>query len=109
MIACSPGDVVIIIFPFTTGVETKKRPALVLLDTNDEDIVVARITGEFCTTEFDVPITDWQQAGLKLASFVRLHKLYTLGKQRVERHLGTLTISDRQRVRTTLQQISNQL
>ena len=45
MTTYQPGDVVLLAFPFTDGVRQKQRPALVLLDTGDPDIVVARITG----------------------------------------------------------------
>lgn len=37
------GDVVLIAFPFTDLSETKKRPALVVLDADDNDVLVARI------------------------------------------------------------------
>ena len=39
-----PGDVVLVKFPFTSGAGSKLRPALVILDTGDDDLVVARIT-----------------------------------------------------------------
>lgn len=47
-----PGDVVLLAFPFTDGVRQKQRPALVLLDPGDPDIVVAGITSEPYTTAF---------------------------------------------------------
>jgi mRNA interferase MazF len=41
MINYQPGDLVLVAFPFTGG-GSKVRPALVLLDTGDDDILVAR-------------------------------------------------------------------
>ena len=41
-----PGDVVLLVYPFTSGEGAKKRPALVLLDTGDDDVVAARITSQ---------------------------------------------------------------
>ena len=41
-----PGDVVLVEFPFASGVGSKLRPALVILDTGDVDLVVARITSQ---------------------------------------------------------------
>lgn len=38
------GEIVLLSFPFADATGTRRRPALVLLDTGDEDLVVARIT-----------------------------------------------------------------
>ncbi len=37
-----PGDLVLADFPFTTSGPGKPRPALVVLDTGDADVVLAR-------------------------------------------------------------------
>jgi mRNA interferase MazF len=65
------GDLVLIAFPFSSTTETKQRPALVLLDTGDEDILVARVTTQSNTTPFDVTIRDWKAAGLLAPSTIR--------------------------------------
>ncbi|MEX0268340.1 type II toxin-antitoxin system PemK/MazF family toxin [Leptolyngbyaceae cyanobacterium UHCC 1019] len=91
-------------FPFTNE-GSKRRPALVLLDTGDADVVVARVTSQSPQTEYDVPLEEWQNAGLVLPSTVRLHKIATLEKSFVERQLGCLTADDWQRVQKILQQI----
>ena len=93
------GEIVLIRFPFTSGEEEKKRPALVLVDTGDDDIVVARVTSQQGTTAFDVPLSDWRQAGLLLPSIVRIHKLATLEKGLIDRPLGALTARDWQQIR----------
>jgi len=82
-----PGEVVLLAFPFADATEAKRRPALVLLDTGDADVVVARITSQTAQTTLDVELVEWQQAGLLLPSVVRVHKLATLGKRLVERRL----------------------
>lgn len=99
------GELVLIDYPFTTGTQFKLRPALVLLDTGDADVLVARITTQSVTTPFDVPLTDWQSAGLLAPSTVRLHKLVTSAKFRVNRLLGHLEPGDRQKVSVVLQQL----
>ncbi len=38
------GDIVLLKFPFTDASGSKRRPARLLLDTGDDDIVVARVT-----------------------------------------------------------------
>ena len=72
------GEIVLLAFPFVGGTGTKRRPALVLLDTGNADIVVARITSQAARSSFDVELTEWQADGLLLPSIVRLHKVATL-------------------------------
>jgi mRNA interferase MazF len=97
-----PGDVVLLAFPFSDGGQTKERPALVLLDTGDSDFVAARVTTQLYETPHDVLLTDWKRAGLLAPSVVRLHKVATLAKSRVNRRLGRLEAGDRQKVAALL-------
>ncbi|NDJ23169.1 type II toxin-antitoxin system PemK/MazF family toxin [Nostoc sp. B(2019)] len=100
-----PGEVVLVAFLFSGATEFKRRPGLVLLDTGDEDIIVAKITSRSSQTTFDVEILEWQQAGLRRESVVRLHKVNTLEKRLIEQRLGLLTSNDWLRVCHRLQQI----
>ena len=99
------GEVVLLAFPFSGRQEVKRRPALVLLDTGNADILVARITSRGVDTDYDVRVAEWEQAGLLLPSVIRLHKLATLQKSLVERQLGTLIQEDLSKVRAKIQQI----
>ena len=81
------GEIVLLSFPFTDATGARRRPALVLLDTGDADIVVTRITSQPLRTPFDIDIIEWQQVGLLLPSVVRLDKMATLEKLLVERRL----------------------
>jgi mRNA interferase MazF len=65
MLSFQPGDVVLIRFPFTDLVGVKRRPALVLLDTGDEDILAALITTQPRQTQYDCKLEKWAEAGLK--------------------------------------------
>ncbi|BAZ16721.1 hypothetical protein NIES4071_85990 [Calothrix sp. NIES-4071] len=76
-----PGSVVLLTLPFSDATTFKRRPALVLSDAGDNDIVVSRITTQIYRTDFDVEILEWQQAGLMRPSVVRLHKLNTVEKK----------------------------
>ena len=95
MINFKPGDIVLLDVPFTGGAQTKRRPALVALDTGDADIVVVRITSQARQDEFDVDLIDWRGAGLIAPSIVRVHKIATLEKNLVARTLGHITRPDR--------------
>ncbi len=88
MTSYSVGDVVLLLFPFSDGRGAKRRPALMLVDVGDDDIVVARITSQDWHTVYDVPLQAWQSAGLRLPSVMRAHKLATLDKSLVEKRIG---------------------
>jgi mRNA interferase MazF len=100
-----PGEIVLLSFPFADATEVKRRPALVLLDTGDEDIVVSRVTSQVAQGPFDVEFAEWRKAGLLLPSVARVHKVATLEKRLVERRLGALTASDWAQVRAVIQQL----
>jgi mRNA interferase MazF len=93
------GDIVLMTLQFTAGTGAKRRPAIVLLDTGDADMIVAPITSRAGRAIFDVNLAEWQQAGLLLPSIVRVHKPTTAEKRLVERTLGTLTADDWAQVR----------
>ena len=82
------GEIVLLSFPFTDVTGVKRRPALVLLDTGDADIIVARVTSQAVQTIFDVELVEWQQAGLLLPSVVRVGKLATLEKRLVQQNMS---------------------
>jgi mRNA interferase MazF len=104
MITFQPGELVLVAFPFTGGGQIKDRPALVILDTGDADVVLARVTTMSYSTPYDIAISDWQGAGLLAPSTVRLHKLATLTKTRVHRRMGDLQPGDRQSVSGVIRQ-----
>lgn len=97
--AFRPGEVVSLDFPFTDLEGSKERPALVLLDTGDADIVVARITGEAARDRFDIAVEALEPAGLSIPSIVRVHKLLTVEKRLVQQRRGILAESDWLKVR----------
>ena len=59
-----PGDLVLLAFPFTSEAGAKQRPALVLLDAGDDDLLLARVTTQPHTSKFDTVIQNWSKAGL---------------------------------------------
>jgi predicted RNase H-like nuclease len=105
MMHFEPGDLVLLNFPFTSEAGAKQRPALVLLDANDEDLLVARVTTQPYSTSFDVPISDWGGAGLIAPSTVRLHKLATVEKRLVKRRLGALQKPDLSSLRSAFERV----
>lgn len=100
-----PGDLLLVIFPFAHGGQGKQRPALVIADTGDNDVELARVTTQNWNTGFDVKIGDWQAAGLMAPSVARLHKLATISKSLIQRPLGKLSSTDRSRIKPILVQL----
>ena len=90
------GEIVLLKFPYTDGQTFKRRPALVINDCNDGDIIVCRITSQIYHTDLDVFVENWEESGLKLPSVIRVHKIATLEKDMVEIVMGrideTLTV-----------------
>jgi mRNA interferase MazF len=84
------GDIVLLKFPFTDGKTVKKRPALIINDYDDGDIIVCRITSQIYETKNDYYLDNWSDAGLNLPSVVRVHKIATLDKSLIETKMGKL-------------------
>ena len=99
------GEIVLLKFPLTDGEAHKKRPALVILDTEDNDIIVCRITSKIYETKFDFKINDWTEAGLKLPSVIRLHKIASLDKKLIDKKLGEVNQTLRKKIKNTFNRI----
>ncbi len=93
------GDVLIINFPFSHGRASKRRPAIVIKDTNDNDILIAKVTSQYYETEFDVPVIDWQNAILLSPSVIRVHKIQTVHSSLIFGQIGRLTNRDLKEVK----------
>ena len=97
------GEIFICQFPFTSGATSKLRPALVLFDLQD-DAIICRITSAIRTGLLDVPLQDWQMAGLLRPSVARLDRIVTAEKTVFVRRLGSLSSADAEAVRRTWNQ-----
>jgi mRNA interferase MazF len=88
------GEIVLIPFPFTDLSGIKNRPALVLVE-NEDDITVSFITTQLkWQEELDVKVEPNSENGLKRTSLIRLSKLATIDKELVIGRLGNLSITD---------------
>jgi mRNA interferase MazF len=90
----SQGEILLVSLVFSSQAGTKRRPVVVVYDSVDADLLVAPITSHVARTSFDVTVTEWQRAGLRLPSVVRVDKLATIEKTTIVRQLGTMTPSD---------------
>lgn len=99
------GDIVIVAFPFTDLNKTIRRPALIIADIGDEDVLVARITGQKHETKFEMELKNWTKQGLLLHSYARLSKLATLKRSDIFRKIGRLTDKEILNVRKRLKML----
>jgi mRNA interferase MazF len=88
------GDIVLIDLQFHQALGSKVRPAVVVLDSGDEDFVAAPITSRPSLGAFDLSLKDWRDAGLNVPSTVRLHKIAILSKGNIRRAVGRLAPTD---------------
>jgi len=95
-------EVVLLEFPFTDGQNSKLRPAVVVKDTEDSDIILVRVTSQIRNSEFDIEVTDWQSAGLKLPSIIRIHKIATMESNMIVKSLGNLSTDDSSKLKQVL-------
>lgn len=87
------GDIILISFPFTDLTGVKIRPAVILMET-EQDVTVAFITSQLkWQTQFDILLEPSSKNGLKLNSLIRLTKLATINKQLVLGELGNLSLA----------------
>ena len=92
------GEIVLVDFPQSGLAQRKRRPALVILDIGDADIVLAPVTTRKQIAQGDCKLRDWQNSGLLRESWVRLAKVACLEKIDIVRRLGRLTYHDRNKV-----------
>jgi mRNA interferase MazF len=101
------GDIVLLKFPFTDGKSYKRRPALIINDYDDGDIIVCRITSQIYETPNDVNINDWEKSGLRLPSVIRVHKLATLEKDLVEVKMGHIDNSTKEKIQIIIAKLTD--
>lgn len=88
------GDILLIPIPFSDLTSSKKRPVLVISNSEHnlktDDLVVAAITSNLEAKEFSVEFTsnDLIEGQLKVTSCIRADKIYTLSKYIVIKKFG---------------------
>ncbi|MEW6668514.1 MAG: type II toxin-antitoxin system PemK/MazF family toxin [Thermodesulfobacteriota bacterium] len=99
--ACKRGDVILVQFPFSSGVQTKRRPALVVQCDRNNRRLDNTIIAMICTnvsrageepTQYLIALEtpDGKQSGLVSTSVVKCENLFTVEQSLVKRVLGSL-------------------
>jgi len=86
------GDVIVVPFPFSDLSASKRRPALVLVDLDGDDLILSQITSQAISDIMSITIdnTDFQNGGLNQVSNVRPNKLFTADENIVLYKAGKL-------------------
>ena len=76
------GDIVVLNFPFSDFMGTKRRPALVLSELEGNDIILCQITGRSKIDKYTINIEDqdYLEGKLRVESSIRANKLFTADK-----------------------------
>jgi len=84
------GDIVLIPFPFTDLSGNKNRPAVVLIDSEDDVTVCFLSTQLKWRSDCDILLHPTKLNGLKKTSLIRINKLATVDKELIIGLLGRL-------------------
>ncbi len=84
---------------------TVMRPAMVVVDTGDEDIIVARITSQHRDMETEVEIHNWKNKGLLMQSYVRMSKIATLNRKDIKKKISSLDNTDIKKAKNIMKKL----
>ena len=89
---CKRGDIILIKFPFTTLLKSKKRPVLVIKSENEHhDFICFQITSKNTQSKlYTVDMADIIDGNLKLQSYVKYDKCFTLNSELVDKKLASV-------------------
>jgi mRNA interferase MazF len=76
------GAIVAVDFPYSDGSGSKKRPALVIADADERDVIVCQITSKRYSSQnaLALPLNDLATGSLPVASFIHVEKLFTISR-----------------------------
>ncbi|MBU4190263.1 MAG: type II toxin-antitoxin system PemK/MazF family toxin [Candidatus Thermoplasmatota archaeon] len=86
------GDVVVVPFPFSDLMQTKRRPALVVAELKGDDVILCQITSQWVKDEFAIQLNenDFETGSLKQKSHVRPNRIFTADKHIILYKIGHL-------------------
>jgi len=88
------GDIVLIPFPFADLSGNKNRPAVILID-SENDVTVCFITTQLkWRSDYDFYLEPTDLNGLKKTSLIRLNKVATIDKRLVLGKLGRISVPE---------------
>lgn len=101
------GSVVVVAFPYADFTRFKNRPALVVGQAEFHNLILCQITSQSMTSQRAVPISDndFSEGGLKINSFARPDKLFTIEASVIQKKIGTLQPAKQRQVLREVQDL----
>jgi len=84
------GDVVVLPFPFTDLSTVKKRPALVVSNSKDNNLILCQITSQQRKEAVSLKKEDFSSGLLKQSSFIIPSIIFTIEEMNIEYRAGKL-------------------
>lgn len=86
------GEIVVLEFPFSNLIQVKRRPSLVVKVPKGDDVIVCQITGRSYEKSVEIPINkeDFHKGNLKVESYIRLDKIFSVEKSLIKYKVGSL-------------------
>ena len=86
------GDIVVVPFPFSDLIQSKRRPALVISNLKGDDIILCQITSQNILDGRLIHLKDedFQEGSLKKLSNIRPNRIFTADAHIILYKLGTL-------------------
>ena len=103
------GDVVLVAFPYADFSAFKIRPALVVGKAEFNNLVTCQITSKANTSKIAIKLTDkdFISGGLKVDSYIRPDKLFTIEQNVIQANAGTLKDNKTDQIRTSIRTMFN--
>ena len=88
------GDVVVVPFPFSDLTQAKRRPALVIVTLEGNDLILCQITSQAIKDNYAISLDDkdFETGSLKQISNVRPNRIFTADSHIVLYKIGNLKI-----------------
>jgi mRNA interferase MazF len=86
------GDVVVVPFPFSNLSRAKRRPALVVVDLEGDDIILCQITSQLNKDNYSIIVNenDFKEGNLKQISNIRPNRIFTADTSIILYKVGAL-------------------
>lgn len=86
------GDIIVIPFPFSDLSASKKQPAFVAANLQNDEFILCQITSQARIDDYSVAVSseDFASGTLHLTSLIKPNKLFTADRSLIERKIGYL-------------------
>ncbi len=84
------GDVVVLPYPFTDSSQTKRRPALIISNQVNEDIIACQITSRSGNNAIALGKEHFEKGNLSAESYIKPFHIFTIKTRRIYYKVGQL-------------------